>query len=375
MLHATLALTRKELMVNLRSPVFLAITVLVPVVFVSLYALVVEVSATNPIAVARYSQGPHSDALVRTLKEMHAVDGPFFRVLTIEPDTAQAQYRRGEVGGLLEIPSGFDDQLAAGQPTQVDLQVFNINSDNTKNLQLRLDHAVHTFQQAHADNAQITIQESTVFPHDMSIRTYLGTALLMFAVLFSAIVTTSTLITREWEERTAKLALLSPRGVAPLLLGKGISALLLTTVSVVLVLAALQLTLDYPVMSLGVTSVLYLAALFIYGATMGALLAAIFQHTLPVVPLAVVISVTHFFLSGYESYIRGLAHSGALAWLWRLSAWWPHAALTDGIRFQLTGFQPARIALTPLTISLLLSGLIGVPAWLLSRRVQLQQGQ
>jgi ABC-2 type transport system permease protein len=375
MLRSLLALVRKDLLINLRQPLFLAITVAVPLLFVTLYALVVQVSATNPIAIARTSQGPASDAFHTLLQEMESVDGPFFRVLTLEPEEAFALYRRGEVGGVLEIPASFDAQLAHGEPAEVRLHIYNINSDGTKNLQLRLDHAIYRFQAAHPGAPFVAIDERRVFPRDMSIKTYLGTALLMFAVVFAAMLHTGSLLTREWEERTAKLVVLSPRGLAPLLLGKWLGALVLTALSTALVLLALSLTLGYPVASLGCATWAYLLAFFLYGAAIGALLGVGFQQSLPMVPVCVVVAVSHFFLSGYESYIRGLAHSGGLLWAWRLSSWWPLARLADAIRFDLAG-DPGPFAWRAYGEALLLAAVLMVPAVVaLGRRLQFAQGQ
>jgi ABC-2 type transport system permease protein len=375
MLSTVLSLTRKDLTVNLRNPLFLAITVAVPLVFITLYALVVQVSATNPIAVARYSHGPYSDALIGILKEMKSVDGPFLRILTLEPEEAFARYQRGEVGGVLEFPTSFDEQLASGNRSYINLHVYNINSDGTKNLQLRLDHAVYLYQQQHGGARAVTIQERSVFRRDMSIKTYLGTALLMFAVLFAAMVNTGSLITREWEERTAKILVLSPRGFIPLIAGKWLGAFLLTSFSTFLVLLLLYLTLGYPVVSLGAASWFYLLGFFFYGAAIGALLGVGFQQTLPMVPICVVIAVAHFFLSGYESYIRGLAHGGALEWLWQFSSWWPLASLTDAIRFDATGLE-AGFGWLPYGMTLIAAVMITVPAVIcLSRRLSFAQGQ
>jgi ABC-2 type transport system permease protein len=375
MLRSTLAMVRKDLLVNLRNPLFLAISVAVPLLFVTLYALVVQVSATNPIAVARASQGPASEAFVTILQEMESVDGRFFRVLTLDPEEAFALYRRGDVGGVLEIPPSFDAQLARGEPAEVRLHIYNINSDGTKNLQLRLDHAIYRFQAAQPGAPFVAIDERPVFPRDMSIKTYLGTALLMFAVVFAAMLHTGSLLTREWEERTAKLVVLSPRGLAPLLLGKWLGALVLTGLSTALVLPVLALTLGYPVASLGGASWAYLLAWFLYGAALGALLGVGFQQSLPMVPLCVVIAVGHFFLSGYESYIRGLAHDGGLLWAWRLSSWWPLARLADALRFEVAG-EPGPFAWYAYAGAVLLALVLTVPAvGALGRRLRFAQGQ
>lgn len=203
------ALAGKDLTVTRRSPTFLAITVLVPLVFVGLYALLVQVSATSPVAIAQEGTGPHSQRMVQVLKDMSSVDGEFFEIRTTDPDEARRMFDDGEIGAVLTIPADFDRSVEAGRPVSVPLQVFNINSDGTKNFQLRAEHAVRQFA-ADGGGSLATVKETSAFSEDMRITVYLGTGLLMFAILYASMVNTGTLVAREWEERTAKPLVLSP---------------------------------------------------------------------------------------------------------------------------------------------------------------------
>ncbi|MFC7544931.1 ABC transporter permease [Plantactinospora sp. GCM10030261] len=338
------AMVRKDLSISRRSPTFLAITVLVPLIFVGLYVLLVRVSATSPVAVAQEGSGPHSARMVSVLTGMSSVDGRFFEIRTTNPVEARRMFDDGEVGAVLTVPADFDARVEAGQPVSLPLTVFNINSDGTKNFQLRAEHAVRQFAAGAPSPASdagggrlVAVDETSAFQRDMRITTYLGTGLLMFAVLYAAMVNTGTLVAREWEDRTAKPLVLSPSGNAPFIGGKWLAALAQTALSLVLVLAGLAWLLDYPVTGLGWQSVLAVAAIFCYGAGFGALIGVALRRSLPMIPICVVLAVTHFFASGYESYLRGFAHDGAVGWLWRLTSWMPLAPLTDQIRFEVSG--------------------------------------
>lgn len=337
-----LALVRKDLTISRRSPVFLAITVLVPLIFVALYALLVRVSATSPVAVAVEGTGTHSQQMLRVLTEISSVDGKFYEIRTTDPAEARKMFADGDVGALLTIPADFDQRVDAGQAVSLPLQVFNINSDGTKNFQLRAERAVRQF--ATQSGAElVTVEESSAFPQDMRITIYLGTGLLMFAILYASMVNTGTLVAREWEERTAKSIVLSPAGNSSFVLGKWLAALAQTAVSLVLVLAGLAWLLDYPVLSLGWNSVIAIVGLFCYGAGFGALIGVALRRSLPMIPICVVLAVAHFFFSGYESYLRGFAHGGAVEWLWQLTHWMPMGPLTDQMRFEVSGLQSTSI--------------------------------
>ncbi|MBC2907643.1 ABC transporter permease [Streptomyces cupreus] len=332
------ALAGKDLTVTRRSPTFLAITVLVPLIFVGLYALLVQVSATSPVAIAQEGTGPHSQRMVQVLRDMSSVDGEFFEIRTTDPDEARRMFDDGEIGAVLTIPADFDQRVEAGRPVAVPLQVFNINSDGTKNFQLRAEHAVRQFA-ADGGGSLATVKETSAFSEDMRITVYLGTGLLMFAILYASMVNTGTLVAREWEERTAKPLVLSPVGNAPFVLGKWLAAAVQTVVSMVGVLLGLAWLLDYPVSSLGWNSLLAMIVLFAYGAGFGALIGVALRKSLPMIPICVVLAVTHFFVSGYESYLRGFAHGGAVEGLWQATHWAPMGLLTDQMRFEVSGLK------------------------------------
>lgn len=337
-----LALVGKDLRISKRSPMFLAITVLVPLIFVTLYSLLVRVSATSPVAIAMEGTGPHSQQMLSVLTDISSVDGKFYEVRTTDPAKARKMFADGDVGALLVIPADFDQKVDAGQPVSLPLQVFNINSDGTKNFQLRAERAVRQFAGSSGANL-VGVSETSAFPRDMRITIYLGTGLLMFAILYASMVNTGTLVAREWEERTAKSVVLSPAGNASFILGKWLAAAAQTLVSLVLVLAGLAWLLDYPVFSLGWNTVLAVVALFCYGAGFGALIGVALRRSLPMIPICVVLAVAHFFFSGYESYLRGFAHGGGVEWLWKLTHWMPMAPLTDQMRFEASGLHSASV--------------------------------
>ncbi|MEW2386381.1 ABC transporter permease [Micromonospora sp. NPDC047707] len=332
-----LALVRKDITISRRSPLFLAITVLVPLVFVGLYGLLVKVSATSPVVVAQEGAGPHSDRMMQVLSEMSSVDGAFFEIRTADPEEARRLFDDGSVGAILTIPRDFDNRIDNARPVSLSLVVYNINSDATKNFQLRAEDAVRRFAEGMPGVRLAQVEETAVFREDMRITTYLGTGLLVFAVLYASMVNAGTLVAREWEERTAKPLVLSPVGDSSFVLGKWLAALIQTLISLTFVIIGLAWLLKYPVARLGWASILALLALFGYGAAFGALLGVLLRRSLPMIPICVVLAVTHFFVSGYESYLRGFAHDGGVEWLWRLTQWAPMAALTDGIRFEVSG--------------------------------------
>src|SRR5699024_9363024 len=141
---------------------------------------------------------------------------------------------------------------------------------------------------------------------------YVSIGLLMFAVIYSVMVNTGTLLTREWEERTSKEISLSPNGFAPLLVAKAATALLLTTVTTIFVMILMAFTLNFPINDVSLAIIGWLFILFLIGASIGAFTAVTIKKSLPVITLSAVLGISLYLLSGNESSIRGFAYDGPI---------------------------------------------------------------
>lgn len=374
-MKSTLALVRKELRVALRSPLFAVLGVLVPVAFTLLYAIVIHVSTTATIAVADEAHSAASAELIHVMKGLHNNDGPYYEILTTEPGEARQLYRDGTVGALLTIPKGFGEGGESGPPVR--LELVNINADGTKNQHLRLEETLRAFdQQRRGDVAHLQLHETGMLEHDIPITVYLGSALMTFAAIYAGMVNAGTAVAREWEEHTAKELMLAPVNPLALVLGKWLGCALISLGTVALTVVGIALVLDFPLSRLGWDSVLVLALGWLYGAALGTLLGVTMRKSLPLIPVAVILAVTHFLLFGYESYIRGFAHGGAVGPLWEATHWVPLTALFDLVRFEVAELPRPPQALTAAAWSLILAATLTAAAiWRLNRTLRFTQGQ
>jgi ABC-2 type transport system permease protein len=339
MFSSILSIIRKDLILIIRKPMFSIISLLVPLIFIIFYALVIHTSSTNPIVVANHSEGPYTDRFINILQEIKSADGSYLDIITLDSELAYEKYNNRQVDALLDIPESFEENLGAGKQSALKLKVFNINSDGTKNYQLRIDHALYEFHKILNKDSFISINEDMTFIQDTPMKSYVSTGLLIFSVLLTSMVSTGTLMAREWEERTAKSIVLTPKGFLPLIVGKWVTAFLVTVVSTVLILPLLYILLGYPIGQISTLVWFYLLLFFLYGSAAGVLLGVLFKKTLPIVPISVVIAMSEFLVSSLESYIRGFAHGGMTEWLWRLGSWWPSSEIIDTIRFTVEGFE------------------------------------
>lgn len=375
---ATRAMVSKDVLVTWRSPLFAIISILVPVAFTLLYAVVIHVSTTATIAIADQDSSAVSRRLVEIMRTMGNDDGAYYEILSTEPSHARQLYASGQVGALLTIPAGFGTAVETGQPAEIGLALININADGTKNQHLRLEQAMREFDTLSFDatSSRLVINEDGVWDHDIPITVYLGAALLVFAALYSGIVNAGVAIAREWEDRTAKSLVLSPSGPLPLIAGKWLASFIISLATVVLAALGIGAVLGFPLTSLGPHSGLVLLVVWLYGVGIGTLLGVAFRKSLPLIPVAVIVAVGHFLVSGYESYIRGFAHGGIVEALWRATAWIPLGPLFDSVRLETSDLpQPATLPWALAATVALALGLAAIAARGLSRTGTFTQGQ
>ena len=128
--------------------------------------------------------------------------------------------------------------------------------------------------------------------------------------------------------------------------------------------------------ALGAGTLATLAVVWAYGAALGSVLGVALRKALPLVPVAVVLAVGHFLVNGYESYLRGFAHGGAVEPLWRATHGVPLARLFDAVRFEAAGLVPPPGGTAAVLATLaLVAVLVALAGWLLRRPQNLTQGQ
>lgn len=337
-MQAILALIRKDFLTTLRAPRFAIVSVVVPLAFATLYAIIVHVSTTATVAVALYDESPEAQSFVEAMLTIRNEDGLYYEVRTTDPETAEAMFSSGRSGAVVTIPAGFGDAINRGERATVQLRLFNINADATKNHHLRLIETIRSFSDRAGVAPRLTFEEDTVFSRDIPISIYLGSALIVFAALYSGMINSGTLIAQEWEGRTFKVLVMSPFAPLALVVGKWMAGGIWSIVTIVAATLSIAFVLDIPLAGLGWQAGLVLSLVWLYGAAFGSFLATIFRRSLPLIPVAVVLAVVHFLVSGYESFVRGFAHGGAVETLWRGTEWIPLAALTDALRYDAMNF-------------------------------------
>ena len=236
-LEAVVAIAVKDWTRFVRQPFLMVIGVAIPLVFILFYSLIVPVSNNNPIMVADLDGGPGSARLIEAMRTIRSDEGPYYDVLTTDPDVALRAFDGGGALAVVVIPEGFSAAAADGG-AQVELRLNNINSDYSKNLRLRLDAAVRSLDDE-LTGPVVTVRETRRFPRDPTMLGYISTSLLLFGCLYAAMVGAGLQVASEWNDRTVKNLLLAPLGRGALVAGKAVAGLGQSLASVALVLLVL----------------------------------------------------------------------------------------------------------------------------------------
>lgn len=348
-----------------RQPFLMVISVVIPLVFIFFYSLIVPVSNTNPVLVADLDRSPAAGALIATLREIRSEEGAYYDVITTDPATALAAFDEQRALAVVVVPQGFGEQVAAGHAT-VQLRLSNINSDYSKNLRLRLDKAVRTFNDREAGPV-MTVHETRWLGRDPTMLGYISTSLLLFGCLYAAMVNTGLQVAAEWNDRTLKGLLLAPVGRGSLVAGKVLAGLGQSVVSVALVLLVLVVGFGFRPSGQVAAMAGIVTATLLMGAGIGAAVGVASKRTLETASGLIALAIVFFLVSGNEESMRGLAWGQPITALWQLSRALPTTyAFMSARSIFLTGDTsdlPANLTIVVAATTLVL----GLAGWLLRR--------
>ncbi len=300
-----------------RQPFFMVVSVVIPLVFIFLYSLTIPVSATNPIMIADDDNTPASIQFIETMRSIDSVEAPYYEIITTDSETSRAAFENQSTLAMVVIPEGFEDSIATGD-ARVELHLNNINSDYSKNLRLRLDYATRLVNEQ-ISGPIVQIQEDAWLPVDPTMLGYISTSLLLFGVLYASMVNTGLNVASEWNDRTVKNLLLAPASRSALVIGKVLSGLGQSLLSIGLVFLVLVFGFGFlphgnPLPMAGIV-----ALTMLLGAGVGVLAGVFFKKTLAVTSGLVTVAILLFLVSGNEDSMRGLAWGQPITSLWQFS--------------------------------------------------------
>lgn len=300
-----------------RQPFFMVISVIIPLVFIFFYSLVIPISATNPIMVADEDGTQASDEFISAIEDIRSVEAPYYEVVTTNADQARRAFEDQSALAIVIIPDGFQKKIESGN-AQVELKLNNINSDYSKNIRLRLDHATRVMNDDLVGPVA-QVRETSWLPVDPTMLGYISTSLLLFGVLYASMVNTGLNVASEWNDRTVKNLLLSPVSRGALVAGKVLSGIGQSLISILLVFVVLTVGFGFRPQGNPWLMGAIVALTMMLGAGVGALVGVVSKKTLAVTSGLITIAVLLFLVSGNEDSMRGLAWGQPISGLWEFS--------------------------------------------------------
>ncbi|WP_328871048.1 ABC transporter permease [Streptomyces sp. NBC_00287] len=318
-IRAIRATNQRNLRLLRRRPDLLAQSVLMPIVMLLLSALIFGAGGDDwPVGVTDHAKTEQSAALVDAIEESTSTITPYFRITETDATEAKAMLDEGRMQLVIEIPPDFD------RTRQVDITTYNINSDATKNLRLRVEDALNAFD-AEAGNLDVTVDLRTVEPEDIPRSEFIAGGLTLLALFFGAALISANLFAVEQEQRTTKEMLLTPVGAGTAALScmiTGTAVAFLTTVPTYLTgWLAFGLT---PSPSALLLVLIFMTPLMLACAGTGVLLAQMLRQHRSIQPLLILVAIATFFTAGGFVSVPGLPPAARA-----FAEWWPFSRIFE----------------------------------------------
>jgi hypothetical protein len=183
-----------------RSWLFLALALVQGMSFLALVSLFALTGSRAPTALINSDGSVVSRQFINDLKAAH--DSFSIRPMTAEQ--AQSELDAGNIVAIIKIPKGFGASIAHGQTALVQVELDNVDTDMTDDIERAVPSAIVLFGD-HYDFPGIRVRtaEHDEIPHDTGYIEYLVVSALALDVLVVAGVVAGAAVAREWESGTA----------------------------------------------------------------------------------------------------------------------------------------------------------------------------
>jgi len=285
---------RGQLVSFVRSPVTALLALALPLNLLLLLSLFALTGYHAPTGLVLGEDTSASRSFVQALRDAHNS----FELRPMTRADALDQLRHGRLVAMIEVPTGFAADVAAGRPARVPLTIDNVNLDLTEDVRRAVPAAAAIFADRQArPGIRVTADLRNTLPHDTGYVDYLGVSAVALAAVIAGGVLGGTVTAREWETGGMRLLRVAPGGAGPVLAGRLAAAalvgLLATAIAVAVVVAGYGAPLKHPVEA-AVVVVATVACATALGGVAGRWL----RRTLVIAPLVVGLTLPFYLDSG-----------------------------------------------------------------------------
>jgi ABC-type multidrug transport system permease subunit len=219
-LHALVAVVRRNLAIATRRKDLIVQTVAVPIVVLTLASIIFAGGDAWPVAVVDKDGSPESARFLDALHDTEGALGPYYTVVETDEESAVEQVAAGRLHLVVEIPADF------GATGTVEVTTYNINTDTMKNVRLRLTTTANLYDEGSgADQVRATIAKARA--EDVPRAAFMGGSAVILALLLGSTLIAANIFAMEEEIRTTKELVLTPLGAPIGAMGAALSGALL----------------------------------------------------------------------------------------------------------------------------------------------------
>src|SRR5437588_2434140 len=173
---------RGQLVSFVRSPVTALLALALPLNLLLLLSLFALTGYHAPTGLVLGEDTPAGRSFVQALRDAHNS----FELRPMTRADALDQLRHGRLVAMIEVPTGFAADVAAGRPARVPLTIDNVNLDLTEDVRRAVPAAAAIFADRQARSGiRVTADLRNTLPHDTGYVDYLGVSAVALAAVIA----------------------------------------------------------------------------------------------------------------------------------------------------------------------------------------------
>ena len=292
-LRVILSMAQKDIRSSLTERAFMVTSIIIPINFLLLFLLFALTGGEAPTAVVLEDHGPYAMQFLSAMEQSHS-----FIIQQTTASEAQNLMRQGRIVSIVTVPANFDVSVQKGFDVQLPVVVNNLDVDFTNDIRRAVPLAITSFY-ANAFPNQVVIKahEIDAYSHDTGYIQYLVVSLMVVSIMLGGLLQAGANTAREYENGTIKELILSPARPWAIQLGKILGALVLNSLSVLVVIIVIVFVIG--ILPVHWDELLgFMLLLMITFVALGTLVGTLVRRRQSVIPLSIGVTIPIFFLSG-----------------------------------------------------------------------------
>ncbi|OOM79029.1 inner membrane transport permease YbhR [Clostridium puniceum] len=299
-MRALLNVVKKELLLWFRNKGTFSIGFISPIIILLLTVVMFGLNGYFSIGLLVKDKGQYGKEMANIIRE-----DPSWKVITENESESRDLYDSGRIFLIVTIPENFSDTITINKKAVLDYELNNSFSDVTKNARLRIDNSVNKFNMNVLGIEVPQVKFYGLLPEDIPRTSYLAVGAIVYALIFGGIINGGFLVSREWEEETIKEILLCRSSSLIIIVGKMLSASIMTLINAAFVWLVSSLLFEVKFQGSVILCTIFILITTISQVGLGVFLGTSLRRFVLLVPPAGVLGVGGFFLcGGFSHYLQ-----------------------------------------------------------------------